>query len=87
MKRDKELLKRILVEIENKAPNLNSEELHFEGYDSETIIEHLQLLYDERYFDGIDASSKDGKSWVSMSLTWVGHEKLEELKLAFGNSK
>jgi predicted nucleotide-binding protein len=80
MKRDKELLRKILIEIENKGPNINSGELNIEGYDSEKIIEHLKLLYDDGFVEGIDVSNKDGKGWISMSLTWEGHDILEELK-------
>lgn len=73
MKRDMELIKKILLQLEEK-PDLKAEELPaIEGYGGLVINYHLMLLAEEEFITA-------GSPPFVYGLTWKGHEFLDELR-------
>lgn len=80
MKRDMELIRKILLKME-EAPDPNEiPTLTLEGYSEGQIHFHLKLLSEAGLIHAIDASSKDGIQFMPLSLTWEGYEFLEAVR-------
>lgn len=82
MKRDMELIRTILVQVEERNET-NMEDLLPEPADAEARARygyHVQMLVDEGFLDGVDASSMDGPAWLNLELKWRGHEFLSTLR-------
>ena len=78
MKRDYELIRRILLEIENKEDFNRLKSLEIEGYDQENVVYHSDLL---KQAGLINATIYYGDGWVMVdSLTWEGHEFLDQVR-------
>jgi hypothetical protein len=77
MKRDMDLIRSILLEIEKLPPTDEISELLIEGTDADEINYHLKLLHQAGLIEAVNASSMDGDAWIIRSLTWNGHEFLE----------
>ena len=76
MKRDMDLVRQILVEVE-KWPHQHRGVLAFEGRSHEEIAYHVKLLCQAGLMEAIDATSTSGLNWIPRSLTWEGHEFLD----------
>lgn len=78
MKRDLELIRKILVAIEEKQ-SMEAEEITLEGYDFETIAFHLVLLNEARFIKAIIREDESGEvvSALAIRLTWDGSEFLQ----------
>lgn len=78
MKRDMDLVRQILLELED-APyrggwvNLEIEE----DLEDDVYSYHVQLLYEAGLIEAQDLSTLDGVAWKPKRLTWEGHEFLE----------
>ena len=78
MKRDLDLIRRIVLAIEN-APSGWAPELSFEGYTPAQVGYHAYLLIDAGLTKGSDVSTMGSEAPEGMitSLTWAGHEFAE----------
>ncbi len=82
MKRDMELVRKILFEIENKHKSGALVNLNIEGYDMETVAYHCQIMYEA----GLVLSYKPfhtGEGLYSFAvggLTWDGNDYLEKTR-------
>jgi hypothetical protein len=75
MKRDMDLARQILFEIES-LPHHGDDVIfqpEIEGHSSDEVSYHIMLLVQAGYIEGEEAP--DG--WHSGSLTWQGHEFLD----------
>jgi hypothetical protein len=77
MKRDMELIRMILIEIEKQPSYLSEINLNFAGYSSEDIHYHVMLLCEAGLIVAHDQSSLSDIYWIPERLTWEGHEFLE----------
>ena len=87
MKRDLELIRKILLHFEkdeeikviNYQDILDEKKLQIEGYDGRTIVEHLNLLFEANYINGEPEMSNTGRLYAvhPFRLTWEGHEFLD----------
>ena len=74
MKRDMDLVRCILVEMEKRPYSLpRTVKLSVEGYSDEEITYHTTLLIEAGFIAG---SALHGK-WYPDRLTWMGHEFLD----------
>ncbi len=76
MKRDLELIRKIVLAIEDDPSGFAPGDLKFEGYTDEQVGYHAYLLLDAGFAKGEDISSMDSdapEGFIS-SLTWAGHE-------------
>jgi DNA-binding transcriptional ArsR family regulator len=77
MKRDMELVRRLLIYIEERANQREPIQVELEGIDDDVVQYHLELLTEADIISTIDASSYDGKHFFVKRLTWYGHEFLD----------
>ncbi len=77
MKRDMDLVRAILMEVEKFPPNHETSELIVEGWENDAIVHHIGLLHQAGLVNAIDASAAGDETWIISSLTWNGHEFLE----------
>lgn len=80
MKRDFELIKEILLQIENHHNPRDWIDLFIENFSSTQISYHTKLLSEAGLIEAKDLSTKDGFSWVPVSLTWKGHDFLDNAR-------
>lgn len=81
MKKDIELIRKILIAIENdNGDPLEWIDLKIEGYNEATISYHIELLYQKGYIDAENLSSFGQYLWVAKSLTMDGHEFLDSIR-------
>jgi len=79
MKRDMELVAKLLLAIENMPPGEPG--LHFpEGYDQKLIMDHLFIMWDAGLVEATDASSSSGRHVMVQRMTWMGHEFLDSIQ-------
>ncbi len=77
MKRDMELIRKILLAVEISPPDEDLENLTFEGYKYEEIQYHAWLLINAGLAQGFETHPGYSPGPVVRSLTWAGHEFLD----------
>lgn len=84
MKRDFELIRKLLIFFEDKESPKHCEIPDIEGYDDNTMIKgHLVLLYEAGLLrcEAVRSSSSDRVIYViPFDLTWEGHEFLDKVR-------
>lgn len=76
MKRDWELIRVILIMLEQRADNSWLSAGEVEGYCIEEVSYHYKLLHEA----GLIEADYKGGIWWAKGLTWQGHELLESLR-------
>ncbi len=76
MKRDIDLIRKLVFTIEEHPHGFAPNEINIDGYTSEQIGYHLYTMLDSGLIKGSDISTFDDDSPQAMvsSLTWKGHE-------------
>ena len=77
MKRDMELVRRVLLEIEQSTNVDDWIDLGIEGYSPEEISYHVKILAEAGLLEAQDLTTNDEFEWKPKSLTWKGHEFLD----------
>ena len=78
MKRDLNLIRKILFFIEEADAPVDSKAVIVDGYTREEIDYNIHLLFEEDYLTGIPTMRFGGPyHWLDMQLTWNGHEFLD----------
>lgn len=81
MKRDWDLIRKILFKLEEKADAKSLlQDNEIKGFDSETVSYHFKLLHSAGLIEGVDFSSMNELSYAAQSLTWAGHEFLDKIR-------
>ncbi|MCH8876710.1 MAG: DUF2513 domain-containing protein [Chloroflexi bacterium] len=80
MKRDMDLVRKILLRLEGVPFEERSSEIDMQGYDQQTVSFHIMLLDEAGLVKGIDASGVAEIYWFADRLTWEGYEFLEASK-------
>lgn len=81
MKRDFDLIRRILIDVETMSPGDILDRCEYPGYDQTMISEHVRLLLDaELVQGGLTESYGGGGSFSVSGLTWKGHDSLDAAK-------
>ncbi len=81
MKRDLDLIRAILMAVEDSGHDLGSwMDLSIEGKTQLELSYHVQLLHEAGLIEAIDLSTKDGMHWEPKKLTWSGHEFLDDAR-------
>jgi hypothetical protein len=76
MKRDWEVVREVLTEIEAD----NADRLTYGENTDRIKTRHAFLLRDAGFISGVDASTMNGKALLTPELTWEGHELLATLR-------
>jgi DNA-binding transcriptional ArsR family regulator len=77
MKRNADLIRKILMEIENFSHPIGMVPLNIEEYNDEEISYHLLLLEEAGFIEAYNFSGGDTLKLVPKRLTWTGHEFLD----------
>ncbi len=75
MKRDMELARQILQQVEEKSNGLGCGELDLPGYSENAVSYHVMLLKEAGLLEAHDLSNTEqGLFFAPVRLTWQGHE-------------
>lgn len=81
MKRDWDVIREVLLEIES----LNSakiERIEYEVANDDTSkSENAFLLWQAGFIQGVNCSTSDGNAVIAQDLTWKGHELLDTIRV------
>lgn len=81
MKRNWDLIRKILLKLEEKADStswLMSTDI--QGYDFKTVAYHYKLLKNAGIIEALDISTMEEENFAALSLTWQGHEFLDKIR-------
>lgn len=77
MKRDMDLVRQVLLEIEKQPSTSVWVDLSIEDYTPEEITYHVMILCEAGLIEAKDLSNHSSMIWKPTRLTWEGHEFLE----------
>lgn len=77
MKRDMDLVRKILLAIEESEDPFFSSSLQIDGYTDKEIGYHVRIMVDGGLVDAKDSSTFQGEDFLIHGLTWQGHEFLD----------
>ena len=81
MKRDFDLVRRILREVEGIPPGHHAKEFAFDGFAPDVVVAHTVLLVEAGLLDGTVTRFTSGKTGVAArGLTWAGHDFLDAVQ-------
>lgn len=82
MRRDMDLVRDILLEVEKQYVSTAIYNLKIEGYDTETIAYHCKILYEAGLISDYKAQYADNTiySFGVGSLTWDGNDYLDKIR-------
>ena len=77
MKRDFNLIRAILLALEENETVIGFSTLEIDGVTEEQVSYHVRLLFQAGLIDALDASAMNSFHWLPGLLTWDGHEFLD----------
>ena len=77
MKRDMDLVRKILMAIEASPLSVNSHEVELPDADDQVVSYHIMILNEAGLLVGIDVSDNERIRWLAVRLTWDGHDFVE----------
>jgi hypothetical protein len=80
MKRDLDLVRAILLDIEARGTPLDLIDPDIDGYNELEISYHVMLLEDSGIIRAMDRTAIGIFRWSAGALTWRGHELVEYLR-------
>ena len=80
MKREMDLIRQILLEVERQPFTGKVIELGIEDHSSEEVSYHIMLLQEAGLIEAVNLSSHTNLIWKPVRLTWQGYEFLEAVK-------
>lgn len=82
MKRDMELIRKILFKIEETVDNVVEYDLEIEGYTMEQVAYHCSILYEGGYIHAYKGgyAGNDLYTFGVGRLTWDGHDFLDKIR-------
>ena len=80
MKRDLDLVRAILLDIEARGTPLELIDPEIDGHDELAISYHVMLLEDAGLIRAMDRTAIGVFRWSAGALTWRGHELVESFR-------
>ncbi|MFW6046685.1 MAG: DUF2513 domain-containing protein [Candidatus Woesearchaeota archaeon] len=80
MKRDMELVRKILIKLEYESKPIELIPPHIDGYSEEQVSYHYKLLTENGIIEAIDCTTDDGFEWQARGLTWQGHDYIDAIR-------
>lgn len=77
MKRDMDLIRGVLIEVEKLPFDSGFHDISVQGYTDEEITYHVRLAHEAGLIEAIDLTTMDGVCWKPKRLTYEGHEFLD----------
>jgi len=76
MKRDMEIVRQILLQLEERSHNEGTGVIKIQNVDDQAISYHVGLLAQAGYVEAMEIGG-EGPYWHTERLTWAGHEFLD----------
>lgn len=82
MKRDLDLVRKILIHFEEKTDWKNEKDLKLSGFQDKDVSYHLDIIYEAGLLNSEPILSKQGRviDTIPFRLTWEGHEFLDNIR-------
>ena len=82
MKRDMDIIRKVLLAIEEQYNDVVLYDLEIDGLDMKTIAYHCNLLYEAGFIDDFEGNYAENEIYTFGvgSLTWDGHEFLDKIR-------
>lgn len=82
MQRDMDLIRLILLEIEEKYQNSTIVGLKVDGYEMDNIVNHCKMLYEKNLIESLNVDYADNRIWMFSvgNLTWEGYDYLDKVR-------
>ncbi|MGL4490415.1 MAG: DUF2513 domain-containing protein [Rhizobiaceae bacterium] len=81
MKRDMDLVRNILLEIESKDDGSNRWiDVDLPNVDQKILHEHLFLMWKSGLIEGNDGSTMSSREFMPRRLSWTGHDFLDSIR-------
>jgi hypothetical protein len=80
MKRDFDLIRKIMTDIESMKPFEQQQSFTYDGFDSATINQHIALLIEAGLVDGKAHETNQRRHVIVEDLTWAGHDFLDAMR-------
>lgn len=80
MKRDMELIRKILITLEESEQTQGWVPLKFEGYSDDQISYQVKILAEQGIIGATDCSNQSNFAWEAKGLTWDGHDYIEAIR-------
>ncbi|MEO0557065.1 MAG: DUF2513 domain-containing protein [Bacteroidota bacterium] len=80
MKRDMDLIRDLLLDLEAREEPRAISIPKLEGYSPQQIAYHLGLLKQAGLIEAVAIRDRNGAGWLPESITWEGHEFLAAAK-------
>lgn len=81
MKRNMDLIRALLLEIEEKHDGSGrSVKITGTGNSEVEVVEHLFMLTEAEMIESRDASHMQGRGIIVLRMTWKGHEYLDNIR-------
>jgi hypothetical protein len=80
MKRDWDVIREVLIEVEDLSDDRRDQFTYCEGKGDAAKVAHALLLWKAGFLEGLDIGGLDGAALLSPELTWQGHDLLDTLR-------
>lgn len=87
MRLDMDLVRKIMLALEERGVILGDVVLEIDGYDEETLTYHLVLMAEGGLIDGIAVHTFDGPGFMPRRLTWEGYQFWRHHAMTVGGKK
>lgn len=80
MKRNMDLIRELLLHIEDHGNPELRDVPELEGHSLNVVLYHIKLLIQAGLVTAIDAGTFDGPDYMQIEMTWQGHEFLSSVR-------
>ena len=80
MTRDMELVRKILVAIEDHSKAQGIVPLQLDGHSDDEVSYHVKLLAEGGLIEATNCSTMEGFCWRARQLKWDGHDFIEAIR-------
>ena len=77
MKRDMDLVRQIMFQIEEKSNGISLIDIKVDGHTNEEIAYHVMILDEAGLVKAKNTTTHQGFDYTPTTLTWKGHEFIE----------
>lgn len=81
MTRDMELIRKILIQIQNRKDSKPEMGITVGGYDRSIVDRHVEMLFNGGFIEGAEAGTAAGLPLITIrDLSWAGHDFIASLE-------
>jgi len=77
MRRDMDLVRKILLDMERKSFEELGAEIHIPGYSQLDIHHHLKLMTQAGLIEAANISANNDEYFIPTDITWYGHDFMD----------